>query len=67
MQTDHVKVASIVGWMLAIGILGSISGMTSLAGWTVLAAVLVIPPLVMMKLWRVPSQTMSESIREVLR
>ncbi|MBI4485398.1 MAG: hypothetical protein HY655_05250 [Acidobacteria bacterium] len=67
MQTDSVKRASIVGWLLAVGVLGYISGMTSLAGWIVLAVVAVIPPVVMMRLWRVPSQSMSESIREVLR
>ena len=62
-----MKVATIAGWILAVGFLGYISGITSLAGWTVLAAVFVIPPVVMMRLWRVPQQSMSESIRDVLR
>ena len=54
-------------WILAVGVLGYILGTTSLAGWTVLAIVSVIPPVVMMRLWRAPSQSMSESIREVMR
>ena len=67
MQTDHVKVAVITAWVLTVGALGYLSGATSLAGWVVLAAVSVIPAAVMMRLWRVPAQSMSESIREVLR
>ena len=67
MHTDHVKAALIGAWILAVGVLGYILGTTSLAGWTVLAVVSVIPPVVMMRLWRAPSQSMSESIREVIR
>jgi hypothetical protein len=67
METEHAKVASIAGWILAVGVLAYISGITSLAGWTILAAVAVIPPAVVMRLWRVPSQSMSESIQDVLR
>jgi hypothetical protein len=67
MQTDQVKAALIGVWILAVGVLAYISDPTSLAGWTVLAAVAVTPPVVTMRLWRVPAQSMSESIREVLR
>jgi hypothetical protein len=67
MHTDHVKAALIGAWILAVGVLGYILGTTSLAGWTVLAVVSVIPPVVIMRLWRAPSQSMSESIREVIR
>ena len=67
MQTDQVKAAVVGAWILAVGVVGYISGITSLAGWTVLTAVAVTPPIIMMRLWRVPSQTVSESIRDVLR
>ena len=67
MHTDHVKAALIGAWILAVGVLGYVLGTTSLAGWTVLAVVSVIPPVVIMRLWRAPSQSMSESIREVIR
>jgi hypothetical protein len=67
MHIDHVKAAMIGAWILAIGVLGYVLGTTSLAGWTVLAVVSVIPPVVVMRLWRAPSQSMSESIREVIR
>ena len=67
MHTDHVKAALIGAWILAVGVLGYVLGTTSLAGWTVLAVVAVIPPVVIMRLWGSPSQSMSESIREVIR
>lgn len=67
MHTDQLKAALIGAWILAVGVLGYILGTTSLAGWAVLAAVSVIPPVVIMRLWRAPSQSMSESIREVMR
>ena len=67
MQIDQLKAAVIGAWMLAVVVLGYILGTTSLVAWTVLAVVSVIPPVVIMRLWRAPSQSMSESIREVMR
>ena len=67
MQTDYVKAALMGIWILAVGILGYVSGTTSAAGWTVVAIVSLVPPAVMVRLWRVPSPTMSETIRDVLR
>jgi hypothetical protein len=67
MHTDNLKAALIGAWILALGVLGYMLGTRSLAGWTFLAIVSVIPPVVIMRLWRAPSQSMSESIREVMR
>jgi hypothetical protein len=67
MRTEQLKAGVIGTWILAVGVLAYISDPTSLAGWTVLAAVAATPPVVMMRLWRAPAQTVSESIREVLR
>lgn len=67
MQTDYVKAALIGVWILAVGVIGYVLGTTSFVGWTVLAAMALTPPVVMKRLWSAPSQSMSESIREVLR
>ena len=67
MQTDHLKAALIGVWILTVGVLGYVAGATSLVGWTVLAAMALTPPVVMMRLWSAPSPSMSETIREVLR
>ena len=67
MPTDYVKTALMGVWILAVGVLGYVLGATSFVGWTVLVAMALTPPVVMMRLWRAPSQSMSESIREALR
>lgn len=67
MQTDYVKAALMAAWILAVGVLGYVAGTTSFAAWTFVAAMSLVPPAVMMRLWRTPSPSMSESIRDVLR
>jgi hypothetical protein len=66
MPIDHRKAQVAAAWMLSIGVAGYAAGPTSVAGWTVLLALALTPPLAFMRLWRrQPAQ--SESIREVLR
>jgi hypothetical protein len=67
MRNDQVKAALIAVWILAVGVLGYVLGATSVVGWTVLAAMALTPPVVMMRFWSAPAQSMSESIREALR
>jgi hypothetical protein len=67
MQTDFVKAALVVAWVLAVGALGYMAGTTSLTGWTLVALVSLVPPALMMRLSRAPSPSMSETIREVRR
>jgi hypothetical protein len=67
MQTGYVKAALMAAWILSVGALGYVSGMTSFAGWTLMAVLLVVPPAFMVRLWRAPSPSNSETIREVLR
>ena len=67
MQTEYMKAALMAAWILAAGVLGYVFGTTSFAAWTILAALVLVPPAVMVRLWSVPSPSMSETIREVLR
>ena len=67
MQNDHVKVALMGSWILAVGAVGYISGTTSFAAWAALAVLSLAPPAVMARLWSRPAPSMSESIRDVLR
>ena len=67
MRTDYLKAAVSGAWILGVGALGFGLGVTSLVGWFVLVVLGLGPPLVMRGLWRTPSPTMSESIRNVLR
>jgi hypothetical protein len=67
MQTDFVKAALMAAWVVAVGALGYMTGPTSFAGWTLLAVVSLVPPVLMVRLWSPPSPSMSEAIREVIR
>lgn len=67
MHIDYRKAQWAAAWILSMGVVGYAAGTTSVAGWTVLVALALTPPVVLTRLWRAPAQTMSESIREVLR
>ena len=67
MQTDYVKTSVMGVWILAVGVLGHVLGAMSFVGWTVLVAMALTPPVVMMRLWRAPVPSMAESSREALR
>ena len=67
MESAYVKAALMTGWMLAIGSLAYNFDITSVPGWTVVAALSLVPPGVVRHLCRVPAQTTSEAIREALR
>ena len=62
-----MKATLAVVWMLCIGVIAYAAGMTSLGGWTVLVVLALAPAAVMMRFWRVPARTMSESIQDALR
>lgn len=54
-------------WIVAVGTAGLAANVTSAAGWTVVAGLALVPAGVLLKLWKEPSQTMSESIKDALR
>ena len=67
MQLKHKKATSTAGWVAAVGAVGLFAGVASLSGWLALAACAALPPFVMMRFWRGPDQSMSESIQNALR
>jgi hypothetical protein len=67
MRTENVKTASMSAWILAVGAFGYLSGTNSVAGWSLLAAMSVLPAALMAWLWRAPSPSMSETIRDAIR
>lgn len=62
-----MKTAAAVIWVLAVGAVGLLTDVNSLSSWLVVVACAIIPPLVMMRLWNPPDQTMSQSIQRELR
>jgi hypothetical protein len=67
MQLSSIKIGVAVAWILAVCVAGIAANLSSLSGWTVLAGVVVLPPIVMM--WRSNDrpQLVSESIQEARR
>jgi hypothetical protein len=67
MRLDSIKATIATVWVSAVCTAGIAGNVTAISGWTVLAGVAVLPPLVMMWRWNHPGRTMSESIQEALR
>jgi len=66
MQLEYTKATFIAVWVLAVCAAGAAAGVSP-SGWTVLAGFAVLAPLVVPRYWNDSRQSMSESIREVLR
>jgi hypothetical protein len=68
MQLLSIKTTIAIVWVLTVLIGGFFVGnVTSFPSWTALVAIAVLPPLVMMWLWKAPLKSMSERIQEALR
>jgi len=66
MTLEYTKASFAAAWVLAVCAIGLIAGVTFATG-LVLAAVAVLPPVVMWRWWTTPPESMSESIREAIR
>jgi Flp pilus assembly protein TadB len=67
MQLVSIKAVFAMLWVSAVSIAGLAGNVNSVWSWTVLAGAAVLPPLVMMRRWNDPRQSMSQSIQEALR
>ena len=67
MQSISIKITSAAMWMFAVGIAGVALNLNSRSSWAVLVGIAIVPPLVMMRLWKDPPKTMSESIQDARR
>jgi hypothetical protein len=67
MQLVSIKTIIAMLWISTVSIVGIAANLNSFASWTVLTAVVVIPPLVVLWRWNDPRPTMSEAIQEALR
>ena len=68
MQLESIKATVLTVWVSVVCTAGIASSVTSSSGWTILAGLAGIPPLVMLWRWNSPLQTiMSESFQEARR
>jgi hypothetical protein len=54
-------------WVCALCAVAAFYGHLTFSSWALVVAFAVIPPLVVMRYWKAPVQTISQSIQEVLR
>lgn len=67
MRIQQMKIAFAAVWTCGMAAAGVLAGVDTIVGWSILAALAVIPPFIVMRLWRAPEQSISESIQEALR
>jgi Flp pilus assembly protein TadB len=67
MQLVSIKAVIATLWVVAVTIAGIVGNVNSLSLWTVLAAVALLPPVIIMRWWNEPRRSMSQSIQEALR
>ena len=66
MQTNYRKSLTAV-WIGGVATLALAANVTTAAGWALAAGVAALLPAIMLRLWREPKPSLSQSIREVLR
>jgi hypothetical protein len=67
MRREYMKSAVVGVWVLAWSVIALSVNVSSAIGWVLLVGSALLPPLVILRLWRPPAQTISESIRDVLK
>lgn len=67
MKLEQVSLLAAAGWVLAwVGIVLLVH-VGSTMGWILLVGAGIVPPCILLRMWRRPAQTMSESIREAIK
>jgi hypothetical protein len=63
----YLKTSAAALWVIAAGALGIFAPITTTSGWFMLAALATAPPLVVMRYWKQPAQTLSETIHQAIQ
>jgi hypothetical protein len=67
MQLESIKALIVGAWVMGVGAIAFSVNLTSAAGWSVLVGLGLLPPIIMLRMWKQPEQTTSELIREAIR
>lgn len=67
MFSENKKMQLFVAWAILVCLAALALGIHSVSNWIVVVSLAVVPPLVARSFWRVPDQTISESIRDARR
>lgn len=67
MKLERLSLLAAAGWVVAwMGIVLLVQPGSTM-GWILLVGAGIVPPCILLRIWRRPAQTMSESIREALK
>lgn len=66
MRIDQTKATLGSVWIALMAVIGYLVTPQTMSGWTLLTAVALTPPIVMMCFWGAPAQSMSEAIQKEL-
>lgn len=67
MQFTPLKLSVAILWLAAVVVLGIFFPVTSIRGWLLTGGFGLMPAVFMLRAWRQPAQTISESIQAQLR
>ena len=67
MFSDSIKTQIFVTWAVVVCLTALAIGTHSVSSWIAVFSVAIVPPLVARSFWRMPAQTISESIRHARR
>ncbi len=67
MRIDQTKATLASVWIALMAVIGYLVTPQTMSGWTILTAVALTPPIVMMCFWGAPTRSMSETIQKELR
>ena len=67
MISENTKTILFAGWPIVVLLVAAMIGVSSILNWVAVACVGIVPPVVVRSFWRVPAQTISESINEARR
>ena len=67
MKLEKLSLLAAAGWVLAWAGIVLLVHVGSPTGWMLLVGAGIVPPCILLTVWRRPAETMSESIREALK
>jgi hypothetical protein len=67
MKIISLKAILPIAWIITVTMVGLAAKLNSLSSWVLLTGFAVVPPILMMRRWDGPDQTMSESIQQARR
>jgi len=67
MQLKYIKTVLAAGWAVGLTAIALFAHVTGIGSWISLMGLALLPPIVMVRMWNGPDQSLSQSIQEARR